>query len=564
MQRTYRHVQRDDRLEWSMPGKTIRVLIALAALILLAPIATAENELPGPTPVAAETEDSFAAVMLDGRSLFRVHGFSGYPAARRAQAISERIAALADDRSVSPDSLAVIDEAELSRIVAGDRPVMTVYDAQAAAQGVSRQGVAEAIRTRIAEGIRAYRRDRDPHRLLIHAGYALGATLVAVLLFLGLRRARRSLAAGLERRLSGKIERLEAHAHRLLQAKHLWMVVRGLYTALYTISTVVLAYLWLGLVLDLFPWTRPLAQQLIEIFVNPLREMALQFLGVVPDLVFLGVLFFVVRYLLKLIWLFFQGVERGAITLANFEREWAMPTYKIVRVLVVILSLVVAYRYIPGSGSAAFKGLSIFLGVIFSLGSSSIIANLVAGYTMIYRRAFRLGDRIKVGDIEGDVIETRLLVTHIRTIKNEEIIVPNSVILNNHVINYSRLAKGRGLILHATAGIGYGTPWRQVEAMLKLAAARTPGLLLDPVPFVVKKSLGNFAVTYEINVYTGDSHAIEEQYSALHGNILDVFNEYGVPIMTPAYMADTSPPKVVPKEHWYSAPAVNPGDVPEQ
>ncbi len=198
--------------------------------------------------------------------------------------------------------------------------------------------------------------------------------------------------------------------------------------------------------------------------------------------------------------------------------------------------------------------------MIFSLGSSSIIANLVAGYTMIYRRAFRLGDRIKVGDIEGDVIETHLLVTHIRTIKNEEVIVPNSVILNNHVVNYSTLAKSRGLILHASAGIGYGTPWRQVEAMLKLAAARTPGLLLDPAPFVVKKSLGNFAVSYEINVYTGDSHGIEEQYSALHGNILDVFNEYGVPIMTPAYMADTEPRKVVPKEKWYTAPAVKPSE----
>jgi small-conductance mechanosensitive channel len=539
-----------------------RIAVAFSALILLIGVAAAEETTPGSVfGIETETHDTFAPVTLDGQPLFRVHGISGYPAARRAQVISERVAELAADRTVSPDSLAVIDEAGLSRVVAGDRPVMTVFDAGAAAEGVSRQRLAESIRTRIAEGIRAYRLDRDPRVLLAHAGYALGATLAAVLLFLGLRHTQGWLAAGLERRLKGHLEKLEAHAHQLVQAKHLWMALQGLYTTLYVVSGVLLAYLWLAVVLDLFPWTRPLAQQLIEMFVNPLRAMALGFLGFVPDLVFLGILFVVVRYLLKLIGLFFQGVERGAITIANFEREWAIPTFKIVRLLVVILALVVAYPYIPGSGSDAFKGLSIFLGVIFSLGSSSIIGNLIAGYTMIYRRAFRIGDRIQVGDIRGDVTETRLLVTHIRTIKNEEIIVPNSVILNSHVINYSTLAKSRGLILHATVGIGYETPWRQVDEMLKLAAERTPGLLRDPAPFVLKKSLGDVAVTYEINAYTGDSHGMNQHYTMLHGNILDVFNEYGVQIMTPSYEEDPEHPKVVPKEKWYLAPAVKPSDV---
>ena len=200
--------------------------------------------------------------------------------------------------------------------------------------------------------------------------------------------------------------------------------------------------------------------------------------------------------------------------------------------------------------------------MIFSLGSSSIIANLIAGYTMIYRRAFKVGDRIEVGDVRGDVTQTRLLVTHLRTIKNEEIVLPNSVILNGHVINYSTLAKSRGLILHTTVGIGYETPWRQVEEMLKLAAERTPGLLRDPPPFVLLKSLDDFAVTYEINAYTGDAHGMSRLYTALHRNILDVFNEYDVQIMTPAYEEDTEQPKVVPKEKWYTPPAVKHGDVP--
>ena len=435
---------------------------------------------------------------------------------------------------------------------------MYVFDSTA--ESVSRQRLAEGLRTRIVEGIDAYRRDREPRVLLIHAGFALGATLAAALLFFGLRTAHRWLASSLERRLKTRIERVEAHAHRLVQAKQLWTALRGAYTALYLVSVFVLAYLWLALVLDLFPWTRPLAQRLIELFLSPLRTMALGFVGMVPDLVFLVVLFFVARYLLKLIQLYFRAVERGVITISNFEPGWAMPTYKIVRLLVVVLALVVAYPYIPGSESAAFKGLSIFLGVIFSLGSSSIIGNVIAGYTMIYRRAFRVGDRIEVGDVRGDVTETRLLVTHLRTTKNEEIVLPNSVILNSHVINCSTLAKTRGLILHTNVGIGYETPWRQVEEMLKLAAERTPGLLRDPRPFVLLKSLGDFAVIYEINVYTDDPQGMARRYSVLHRNILDVFNEYGVQIMTPAYEEDTEQPKIVPKEKWYTAPAVKRSD----
>jgi small-conductance mechanosensitive channel len=540
--------------------------IVLAASMLLAAAAGAAERKPGPAAapgVEAEAEEPTATVILDGQPLFRVRGISAYPAAQRAQAISERIATIAADRSVAPDALVVIDEETQSRIVAGDRLVMTVPAANAASEGVSLQVLAEAYRTRIAQAIRAYRHDREPRLLLLHAGYALGATLVTLLLFLGLRRARRWASASLEQRLAARIEGLEAHARKLVQAKQIRAALKGLVSAIHAAAALTLAYLWLSLVLDLFPWTRPLGQRLIEIFIDPLRAMALGFVGMLPDLAFLAILFVATRYLLKLIGLFFQGVERGTITLADFEPEWAMPTYKIVRLLVVVLALVVAYPYIPGSGSEAFKGLSIFLGVVFSLGSSSIIGNLVAGYTMIYRRAFRVGDRIEVGDIRGDVTQTRLLVTHLRTIKNEEVVIPNSVILGSHVINRSTLAKSRGLVLHATVGIGYETPWRQVEAMLELAAERTPGLLRQPPPFVELLELGDFAVTYELNVHIDNPHGMARIYSALRRNILDVFNEHGVQIMTPAYEGDPEQPKVVAKEQWFAAPAVRHGSEPD-
>ena len=257
--------------------------------------------------------------------------------------------------------------------------------------------------------------------------------------------------------------------------------------------------------------------------------------------------------------LFFSAIARGSIRLTNFAPEWAWPTYKIARFAIVAFGVIVAYPYIPGSESAAFKGVSLFIGVVFSLGSSSAIANLIAGYLMTYRRAFKVGDRVQIGDMLGDVIETRLQATHLRTLKNEELVVPNSLLLNSQVMNYSSLAAKQGLILHTTVGIGYETPWRQVEAMLLLAAERTSGLLKEPAPFVLQKSLGDFAVNYELNVYCGDPHAMLPLYTALHRHILDVFNEYGVQIMTPAYRDDPEQPKLVPREQWYAAPA-SPGD----
>ncbi len=277
-----------------------------------------------------------------------------------------------------------------------------------------------------------------------------------------------------------------------------------------------------------------------------------------PSLAFLLVLFFLTRWTLRLVKLFFESVERRQVELANFEAEWAMPTYRIVRVAIAAFALVVAYPYIPGSQSAAFQSISLFLGVVFSIGSSSVVSNVIAGYSMTYRRAFHLGDRIQVGDIVGEVTEIRLQVTHLRSPKNEEVVMPNSVLLGSHVVNYSALARKRGLILHTTVGIGYETPWRQVEAMLLEAAERTPGLLREPKPFVLQKSLGDFCVVYEVNVYCDEPAQMPQLYTLLHQNVLDVFNEYGVQIMTPAYEGDPERPKLVPKEKWFAAPAQPP------
>jgi len=242
-------------------------------------------------------------------------------------------------------------------------------------------------------------------------------------------------------------------------------------------------YTDLHYVLVLFPWTRGFGNSLFTLVATPVAMMGSSLLNAIPELVFLTILMVVTRYALKLIRLFFIGIKTGAITFSGFDAAWALPTYRLVRVGVVAFALVVAYPYVPGSGSQAFKGITLFIGVIFSLGSTSLIGNIISGYSMAYRLLFKQGDRVKIGDYMGDVEEIKLMSTYLRTPKNELVAVPNSIIVNSEVVNYSTLAQKEGLILHTTVGIGYETSWRQVEAMLLRAAERTPGLLREPKPF---------------------------------------------------------------------------------
>ncbi|WP_372521869.1 mechanosensitive ion channel family protein [Sulfuricaulis sp.] len=542
-----------------MVSAFVSMVVLSLTMLAGAPVAFAAEigaAVPTAAPsVAGAATYARAAVTLDGEVLFRVRGIEAFPAEERAQSVSERIRVIAADASIPVESLRTADLADRTNLLAGEQLIMSVLDSDAALEGVRRQVLAEVQHKRIARAIETYRHDRIPRVLLIDTAYALGATLAFALLVFGFRRGFPRLDAVVERRFQSRIEGLQAQSHQIILAGQVWKSVRGLLQGLHVLAVLVAAYLYANFVLGLYPWTRPFAGSLLAIFIDPLRTMGTGLLGAMPGLVFVAILAIVTRYILRLMRLFFTGIEQGTIAPRSFEREWAMPTYKVVRLFIIALALVVAYPHIPGSNSEAFKGVSILIGVIFSLGSSSFIANLIAGYSVLYRRAFKVGDRIRVNDITGDVTEIRLMVTHLRTIKNEEITVPNSLIVGSHVVNYSRLARSHGLILHTTVGIGYETPWRQVEAMLQLAAERTPGLLREPVPFVLQKLLGDFAVTYELNVYCDDPHTMALLYTALHQNILDVFNEYGVQIMTPAYEADPTQAKVVSREQWYAAPA---------
>jgi small-conductance mechanosensitive channel len=535
-----------------------RVLV-LASTLLAASFPGFAQEAPGPALRGeGPGEEAVAPVEVDGRTLFSVAGIPSFPAPRRAAIVSQRIRELADDAAFDPATLQVTTGELDSKIGAGERIVIRVLDADGEIEGLDRRVLAEVFLRSIQQSIQEYRAARTSEALgsaTTRAGIATLAVAIVVVLVLLLAGA---LKRWLERRYRERVHAVTISSFEVVRAERLWGFVRGAARLATALALLAVTYFYLHYTLGLFPWTRGAAGRLDDWVLAPLAVLGMGLVARIPDLLFLAVLYLVVRWALRLVHVFFAAVGRGEVALSGFDADWAEPTYKLVRVAIVAFGLIVAYPYIPGSSSEAFKGVSLFLGIVFSLGSSSAISNIIAGYTMTYRRAFREGDRVKIAGILGDVSRVRLQVTHLRTPKNEEVVVPNSTILGSEVVNYSTLARERGLILHTTVGIGYETPWRQVEAMLHEAARRTEGLLAEPKPFVLQTVLGDFAVTYEINVYCDTPQLMGPLYTALHRNILDVFNEYGVQIMTPAYEGDPEQPKIVPKEQWYPKPAAGP------
>jgi small-conductance mechanosensitive channel len=515
---------------------------------------------PGPGALAQERRalpDSIVTfpVRLDGNVLFTVHqGVRGWSAERRAQAMTDRILDVAEDPLVEPDSILDVDSPEQTEIIAGDRLLLVIRDDDAAAYGVSRQVIASEYAARIRSAVAQYRIDHSTSSLVRDLALAAGVTILFVLLIRVLPRGFQKLLAAAQK----KSVSAQTGSPRILEASWIMWAVQALLKLFRGITLIVLVYLYLQVTLTLLPWTRPFGGAMFKLVLNPLSVLAKGFVGEIPNLLFLAVLAVVTSYVLKFLRFFFAELGRGKVELPNFDVEWAKPTYSIVRFLVIVFSLVVAFPYIPGSSSNAFQGLSVFFGLLLSFGSSSAVANIVAGVILTYMRAFKVGDFVKIGDSEGIVIISGFLVTKIRTIKNVEIAVPNSVMLSSHVTNYSAEARQQRLILHTSVTIGYDTPWRQVHALLLRAADRTPGLLKQPVPFILQTALNDFYVTYQLNAYSEKADGMPETYSGMHKNIQDEFNEYGVQIMSPNYLSDRAVPTVVPKERWYAPPASPP------
>lgn len=504
----------------------------------------------------AQAPSETAPVIVEGRTLFTVQTSLGpFTAQDRAVATSGRLTLLAKDLTASLDAIAAVSGETSTDITLGDRVLLTVTDADARVAGKSRQElVAEYIKS-IQAVVAALRSEYSARSLLKGALYTILITAALVAFLVLLRRLR---SASVTRLQAVRIRPIRIQQVELISAQQIKQILIQTTKALRLLLILIAFYVYVPLVLSFFPWTREYAPRLVEYVVAPLRSAGEAILAYLPSL-FVVIICAIGAYLLiRVSHFLFRELGSGTIAWPGFYPEWAEPTHKILRLLILAITLVVVFPYLPGSDSPAFRGISIFLGVLFSLGSTSAVANIIGGVILTYTRAFQIGDRVKIADTVGDIVEKTLLATRIRTIKNEFITVPNSMVLGSHIVNYTAPEGGAPLILHTAVTIGYDAPWRQVHDLLIAAALRTSLVLKDPPPFVLQTSLDDFYVTYEINAYTPEAARMAVIYAELHQNIQDCFNESGVEIMSPHYKSlrdgnlTTVPTEYLPKD--YSAP----------
>jgi small-conductance mechanosensitive channel len=520
------------------------VAVAAAAMLLGTPgTASAQSETPAsdarqaPDAVAAgrivEVEPGRAVpVMLGGDPVVWVSvGVGQHTPEARAARISERLAEIVRDRSITNLAVTIAEAASSSELRVQGRLVLVVTEQDAQVAGIARPLIAAEAAKTIEAAIRAERLRYAP-ATLVRGAWQAGLALVVLLVLLWLVR----LAARWARTRSEQW--LHAKGARRLGEHRVAELVRAagrLVTALHIILVLVALDVFFTFAFGLFPWTRPASNRLAEYALTPIRAVVTAFVDYLPNFFFLIVITATFYGAIRLLDAIAAQIRDGHIVLPDFPAEWADPTRKIVRFLLVALGVVVAFPYLPASSSPAFTGVSVFLGVLVSLASSSALSNIIAGLVLTYTRAYRLGDRVTVGDTYGDIVATTLLVTRVRTIKNEEITIPNGIVLGNSVTNYSRQARTLGLILHTSVTIGYDAPWRTVHGLLVDAALGTPGILPDPRPFVWQTALNDFYVTYEINAYTAAAHDAPAIYADLHARIQDAFYAAGVEIMSPHY-----------------------------
>lgn len=541
------------RTALSLPMVLLLICLSISA-------GQAQQSVPSISPLPPPRPEG-APVVFGEEQLFEIYDKLGpFTPQDRAQAVRDRITRLAGDPFTKVYPVIAVDRETSSELVYGDMVVMTITDRDAQPTGMSRQDLAQSYANLIQRTITRSKEQLTIRTLAIDAGLALVDTAVLVLLLVLFHKTFPKVYAQIESWRGTVLHPIKIQHVELLSADQIAAVLTGLAKTIRIASVLVLFYVYLTTVLGIFPWTRGISAALFDAVLSTLRTIGQAFATYVPNVVSIIVIVIVTRYIIKLISLFFTGIERGAITFAEFKRDWAKPTYKIVRFLVIIFAAIAIFPYVPGSQSEGFRGISVFLGLLLSLGSAVSISNIIAGVVLTYMHPFGIGDRVKVADTVGDVIEKSLLVTRIRTIKNVDVTIPNSLVLSNHLVNFSSSAKNLGLILHTSVTIGYDVPWKTVHQLLIAAARATTDILPNPAPFVLQTSLDDFFVTYEINAYTDQANRMAAIYAELHQHIQDQFNEAGVEILSPHYaqVRDgnkvTIPDQYLPKN--YQAPGI--------
>jgi len=508
-----------------------------------------EPEKPEVQETGGANAVEMAPVEVDGNELFVVRGSSAYPAPERAARIVSDILAVADDSEAKQVKMEIVEGALGSEVRAGGKLIVTVTEADGEFEQIGHDVLASLFSDAIEEAILSYRSERTDEALVDSSIEALVWTALFALVSYLMLHFRKKLPDRIAKFVEKRVSNAQDSTNELVQASAIGGLVRYTLRVLFLLILFVLFYYYLSFVLLAFAETRPFAQLLLTYVTSPIITVLLGFLNYIPNLLTLLVIAVLTKFILKGCRLFFENLEAGTIRLRDFEHHWIWPTFNILRVIIIMIAVVISFPYLPGSDSAAFQGLTILVGVMVSLGSNSVISNMLSGLFLIYRRSMNIGDRIKVGEHVGDVVQIKLMETDIKSIKNELISIPNAQLMNSDVVNYSNKIDGRGLLLHTTVGIGYEEPQDKIEAMLIEAANRTDGLNKSPQPFVLWTALADYAINYQINGYTRRGSLLPKILSDLHRNIVDVFNENGVQIMTPSYMADPEELKI-PTQDW--------------
>jgi small-conductance mechanosensitive channel len=485
-----------------------------------------------------QTQPSGVPVEIDGRPILQVYTPIGaITPEERAPNIQQRILRFARKRSVNIDQIRVDDRSAWTEVLAGNESLMIVTDGDAAAVGRSRAQLAAEYAEIIRRAVSRYREAHTLSALLGGLLFTLIATIGLLAVFFVLLRTRRVARGYFQRFVDRAKENSATQPVRSRIVRYLGAPLIGTGIILVTAATVALLEIYAILVLSFFPSTRYISAKLNRWTISELGAVFQLIWVYMPNLVVVIVFCIAARTLIRINRYVFQEISDGTLRIKGFYPDWAEPTSKLVRLLILAITVVVVFPYLPGSNSPAFRGVSVFLGVLLSLGSTSAVAHGVAGTILTYMRSYSIGDFVRIGDTVGQVVEKTLLVTRVETQKREIVTIPNGSVLGGVVVNYSAEANMGGVIFYTKVSIGYSTPWQTVHQLLISAAQATPDILQEPAPFVLQTNLNDFYVSYELNASTSRPQNMQFTYSALHQNIQDRFNEAGIEINSPHYVS---------------------------
>ncbi len=476
-------------------------------------------------------------VVVDGDTLFLIYAnLGGYNADSRAEMASEAISKAGKYR-LSTDSLYLLDNGTYTDIMYGSQVIISLTEHDALWQSTTHQQLAASYLPLLQDTI-----DR------LHSSYNLKGFALRALLFILVIAAQYlliRLTNYLFRKLRLRIIRFQHNHLKSVYIRDYELLNRHQLTRIIIFFSNIIRYALLLIQLTItvpilfaiFPQTEKLALRIFLYIIEPIKMVFTSVVDYIPNLFIIMVIWICIHYLIKGLGYISKEIENEKLKISGFYPDWAKPTFNIIRVLLYAFMIAMIYPYLPGSDSGVFQGISVFVGLIISLGSSTVIGNIIAGLVITYMRPFKLGDRIKLNDTTGNVIEKTAFVTRLRTTKNEVVTIPNSFIMSTHTVNYSASARRFGLIIHTTVTIGYDVPWRQVHQLLINAARMTPGVEEEPRPFVLETELQDYYPCYQINAYIREADKMGDILTALHQNIQDCFNEAGVEIMSPKFVA---------------------------